>query len=113
MTSGWDTPKNVGRMMAVELSSDLKSAAGKPFELFVASSRPDASRDPKSIHVTDGPWLHRTAAGELLMTWSSSGPAGYAVYVTRSRSGKLSGPWGSHELIFSEDGVGTVRLVLI
>ena len=93
-----------GRMMVVELSSDLKSAVGKPFEMFVASSRPDAPRDPKGIHVTDGPWLHRTASGELLMTWSSIGPAGYAVYVTQSKDGKLAGSWGPHKLVFSADG---------
>lgn len=88
-----------GRMVAVELTPDLKAAAGEPFELFRASSRPDAPKESWRSHVTDGPWLFRSSSGELMMTWSSGSPTGYAVYVTRSLSGRLAGPWGPHEKI--------------
>ncbi|MGN0846169.1 MAG: glycoside hydrolase family 43 protein [Kiritimatiellia bacterium] len=93
-----------GRMMAVALTDDLRAAAGKPFELFRASSRPDAEAGPEKIHVTDGPYLYRSHNGSLLMIWSSSCKTGYCVYVTRSASGKLAGPWGAHERIFDLDG---------
>ena len=93
-----------GRMVAVQLTPDLKSAAGEPFELFRASSRPDAKTDANATHVTDGPFLYRSHNGSLLMLWSSTCKTGYCVYVTRSESGKLVGPWGPHERIFDLDG---------
>ena len=91
-------------MVAVQLTPDLKSAAGEPFELFRASSRPDAKTDANATHVTDGPFLYRSHNGSLLMLWSSTCKTGYCVYVTRSESGKLVGPWGPHERIFDLDG---------
>ena len=93
-----------GRMMAVALTPDLKAAAGSPFELFRASARPDAPQDPRATHVTDGPFLYRSYNGSLLMLWSSTCRTGSCVYVTRSASGRLAGPWGPHTRIFDLDG---------
>ncbi len=93
-----------GRMSAVQLSDDLKRAVGKPFELFRASERPDAPAELDATHVTDGPFLYRSHNGSLLMIWSSFCKTGYCVYVTKSESGKLAGPWGPHERIFDLDG---------
>lgn len=93
-----------GRMMAVALTPDLKAAAGSPFELFRASARPDAPQDPRATHVMDGPFLYRSYNGSLLMLWSSTCRTGACVYVTRSASGRLVGPWGPHTRIFDLDG---------
>lgn len=80
-----------GRVMAVALTPDLKAAAGRPFELFRA-------------HAAEGPFLYRSYNGSLLMLWSSSGRTGSCVYVTRSESGRLVGPWGPHMRLFDLDG---------
>ena len=43
--------------------------------------------------VTDGPQFFRTAAGTLLILWSSYGERGYVQSIARSASGDLEGPW--------------------
>lgn len=64
-------------------------------------------------YVSDGPWLHRTAAGALLCLWSSLGETGYAMGVSRSESGTIAGPWthlpeplwpnnGGHGMLFRD-----------
>ncbi len=110
-----------GAMVAMRLSDDLKQAEGEPVALFHASAAPwvnsfrvdDPKRlvnpDPKSIEkdltVTDGPFLHRTSNGTLLMLWSSFGKKGYAMGLARSESGNILGPWVQDaEPLWAEDG---------
>jgi len=109
-----------GAIFALRLSEDLKQPAGRPVYLFSASEaawvKPFFPHPPRSDHaaetvppfpcyVTDGPWLHRTAAGELLMLWSSGGYAGYALGVARSLSGQVTGPWAQEDApLFGQDG---------
>jgi hypothetical protein len=86
-----------GTMEALPLDRDL-AAAGAPIHLFRASEAPWAKGQKQSapddlVYVTDGPWLHRSRTGELLMLWSSYGADGYNQAQARSKTGRLEGPW--------------------
>jgi GH43 family beta-xylosidase len=96
-----------GEMCVIPLSKDLKSAAGEPVLLFHASDAPWAigSGSDQKNYVTDGPFLHRAANGDLLMLWSSHGVNGYAIGIARSASGDIKGPLvQDHETLFGQDG---------
>ncbi|MBZ0305121.1 MAG: glycoside hydrolase family 43 protein, partial [Anaerolineae bacterium] len=59
-----------GEICALRLSNDLKSAVGQPHLLFRASEAPwalEINSKGRKGYVTDGPWLHRLAGGQLLM----------------------------------------------
>ncbi|MBW3616567.1 MAG: hypothetical protein KY446_02265 [Proteobacteria bacterium] len=43
--------------------------------------------------VTDGPQLHRTRKGQLIMLWSTWAADGYVQAQARSTSGEIDGPW--------------------
>ena len=86
-----------GTIEAVPLDAGL-AAAGPPKLLFRASEAPWVKAQKQGapddlVTVTDGPWLHRTAAGALVMLWSSYGEDGYNQAQARSASGRLAGPW--------------------
>ncbi|MCH8686186.1 glycoside hydrolase family 43 protein [Pedomonas mirosovicensis] len=86
-----------GTMEAVPLDETL-AVAGPPKLLFRASDAPWVKGQPQSgpddlVYVTDGPWLHRTKTGKLVMLWSSYGADGYNQAQARSTSGTLDGPW--------------------
>jgi beta-xylosidase len=86
-----------GTIEAIPLDRNL-AAAGPAKLLFRASEAPWAKGQKQGgpddlVYVTDGPWLHRTQGGALVMLWSSYGADGYNQAVARSRSGKLEGPW--------------------
>lgn len=56
------------------LAEDLSTTAGEPVHLFAASAAPwvraqppETARSDRPAHVTDGPFLHTTADGRLLM----------------------------------------------
>ena len=100
-----------GEICAVELTKDLKRPVGRPFTLFKASegkpwvrSIQHRSRlDP--VFVTDGPFLYRTKAGELLLLWSSFSEKGYAQALARSDNGDIDGHWTIDEKpLFDSDG---------
>jgi arabinan endo-1,5-alpha-L-arabinosidase len=89
-----------GEVRAVRLYEDLTEPAGEPLLLFTASQAPwtrshtTKPGSPDNGHrVTDGPFMHRTADGTLLMLWSSFSGNGYAMGVARSESGRIEGPW--------------------
>ena len=70
-----------GEVCAIPLTPDLRAAAGEARILFRAGDAPkivplknEAGQDS---FVTDGPFLHRTADGALLMIWSSFSTGGY------------------------------------
>ncbi|WP_309068325.1 glycoside hydrolase family 43 protein [Microbacterium sp.] len=115
-----------GEVHAVRLTGDLRATVGDPILLFRASEAPWARSIPRpefpQVYVTDGPSMHRTADGRLLMLWSSFGDTGYAMGVATSASGRISGPWvqaeepiwpadGGHGMIFA-DAVGRLYLTL-
>jgi arabinan endo-1,5-alpha-L-arabinosidase len=100
-----------GAVYAQRLSPDLRSVTGPPVFLFSSSeaawSTPLKRREPLKFpaYVTDGPFLRRTAAGELLMVWSAMGSSGYAMGVARSESGRVEGPWTQDpDPVWPEDG---------
>jgi hypothetical protein len=99
-----------GSMCAVRLAKDLSEALDEPVALFFASSAPwlgelsDEQRQSENF-VTDGPFLHRTQDGALLMLWSSYVKGVYVLGTLRSDNGHILGPWQHHEeLIYSDDG---------
>ncbi|MDR2807770.1 MAG: glycoside hydrolase family 43 protein, partial [Spirochaetaceae bacterium] len=103
----WQQVKD-GEICAMPLSKDLRKAAGEPLLLFRASEAPWvrelAGRDAGNF-VTDGPFVWRTDAGELVLLWSSFGEEGYCIGLARSKSGTIAGPWEqSPEPLFAKDG---------
>lgn len=95
-----------GTICSMELTPDLKGAAGEPRILFHAT---DAAwvRDAEGPgnYVTDGPFLHRLADGTLLLLWSSFGEEGYTEALAVSDNGDITGNWRQQEeLLFRKDG---------
>ena len=103
-----------GEMYAVELSGDLKATVGSPFLLFEASKAPWSHPYPNGkerfgiegeAYFVDGPCLHRTQSGRLLMLWSSWGQNGYAVGIACSDNGEIDGTWSHIETpLYGENG---------
>lgn len=94
-----------GKMCAIQLSDDLKTAISEPIVLFQASEANWTLTSREGNCVTDGPFLYRNSEGELQMLWSSGGPKGYAIGIARSTSGKITGPWvHDEEALFDKDG---------
>lgn len=106
-----------GEVCAVRLSENLTRSLGEPRLLFRGSeapwtrpvSRRGAPPDPAD-RVTDGPFLHRTSDGTLLMLWSSFSDTGYAMGVATSASGNVIGPWrqSAQPLVAKDAGHGMV-----
>jgi len=95
-----------GRMCYAPLSPDFASFTAPPVTMFKAS---DAISGAGCI--TDGPFLYRSAkSGVLYMIWSNTVKRNdgkdpdYCVFVRKSSSGKISGPWSKDELLFSKNG---------
>lgn len=101
-----------GEMMAVRLDEKLENTVGEPIVLFRASeaewtvgSVHKMDGKDERVYVTDGPFLYKTADGQLLMIWSSGSEKGYAVGVARSVSGKIDGKWEHDDaLLFDSNG---------
>jgi len=96
-----------GEMCAIPLTTDLARADGESVLLFRASEAlwVTGLGGNEKNKVTDGPFLHRTADGQLLMLWASFGNGAYKEGVARSTSGEIIGPW-EHlpETIYDRDG---------
>jgi arabinan endo-1,5-alpha-L-arabinosidase len=97
-----------GEVCALQLSDDLTSTIGEPYLLFHASEAPwahEVNSKGRKGYVTDGPWMHRMANGNLIMLWSSFGAGGYTVGVARSASGDILGAWEQvPEPLYAGDG---------
>jgi len=97
-----------GEICAILLSKDLSSAMGEPVVLFRASDAPwaqEVNSKGRKGYVTDGPWMHHLANGELLILWSSFSEGGYTIGIARSPSGQLLGPWKQDiQPLYSGDG---------
>ena len=109
-----------GEIWAMELTEDLKAAAGEPFMLFRASDNPNVSelRGKSGKYVTDGPFLYRED-GVLKMLWSSFYKGRYLVLEAWSEA--LDGEWkhggsrfdfdGGHAMLFKKlDGTRMISL---
>lgn len=95
-----------GAVCAVPLTEDLRAAAGEPFDLFHASE-PAWADHTSGNYVTDGPFLHRTPDGSLLMLWSSLDHnfTNYVQAISRSDNGEIDGRWlHDPQLLFARDG---------
>jgi len=91
-----------GTMAALPLTDDL-SAKGPPTVLFKGSDSADAlPQQEVKAYVTDGPELHRTQDGSLVMIWSSWGKDGYLQTQARSKTGDLKGPWEQLPLLLDK-----------
>lgn len=97
-----------GEICAIKLSRDLKIAVNEPITLFRASEAKWTVPAHQSNYVTDGPFLYETTKGILLMLWSSRGKNGYAIGVSVSQSGDITGPWNHYknELLEKDGGHG-------
>ncbi len=97
-----------GEICALRLSDDLEAAIEPPRLLFRASEAPwaqEINSKGRKGYVTDGPFLHRLASGELIMLWSGFGMGGYTVGLARSVSGEILGPWQqAPEPLYAGDG---------
>lgn len=82
-----------GEMYIMQLTPDLKEAAGEPVKLFSASSVKWTRPLSANNYVTDGPFIFKKD-GFYNMIWSSFAENGYAMGVCKSKS--LFGPW-EHE----------------
>lgn len=106
-----------GKIELVKLKKDLSGTIGKPTTLFQATdadwvvSLKDYSKG-KHPHgyITDGPWIHRTQSGDLLMIWSSFSNTGYSIGIAQSESRTIKGPWKQqkHPLINQNGGHGMI-----
>ncbi|MDR2053592.1 MAG: glycoside hydrolase family 43 protein [Treponema sp.] len=98
-----------GQICAMPLTRDLRQASAAPRLLFRASEAPWAYElrgRPPGSYVTDGPFLHRTEDGALLMLWSSFDKDGnYCTGMAQSQDGTLTGPWTqSDSPLYNADG---------
>lgn len=105
-----------GEICALRLTEDLREATGEPRLLFHASDAPwptafKHSKQPlKNNYVTDGPFMFRNSNQELLMLWSSFVDNIYALGISRSVSGKVTGPWihDDHPIYYKDGGHGMI-----
>lgn len=106
-----------GEVVAQRLSEDLTKTEGDPVTLFKATEAAwvgAISSNGVTGYVTDAPFIHQLANGELLMLWSSFAKNGkYSIGVARSKSGSVTGPWeqmstpinsddGGHAMLFTD-----------
>lgn len=109
-----------GTMEAVRLTPDLSGTVGDPVHLFKASDAPWLGEQipgglPHQLppYITDGPQLHRTPGGSLLMLWSTyeknvpgadgTLSGGYVQTYAVSDSGDLTGPWRQRRPLVRDD----------
>ncbi len=115
----WQQVKD-GEIHAMKLTKDLTAADGEPIFLFKAS-QPDWADKTRETFITDGPFMHRTQKGRLLMIWSTFTPKGYVQAIAYSDNGEIDGNWihekpmfegnGGHGMIFEDFG-GNQYLIL-
>lgn len=85
-----------GEICAVKLTDDLTAAIGEPKVLFRASEAPwtdELNSKGRKGYVTDGPIMYRMANGDLMMMWSSFQDGKYAVGMSKSSNGDITGTW--------------------
>lgn len=99
-----------GTMCYIELKEDFSGTVGEPVVMFAASepyyidnhSEPYFSEEHH--YVTDGPFMHRTQNGTLLMIWSTCLSSGYAECMAYSDNGEIDGNFIHVDPLFKEDG---------
>lgn len=93
-----------GSICVIQLTDDLRDTVGEPVTILEAVEAEWHPADTTRF-VTDGPFMHRTKNGTLLMIWSSLKGQDYVEAIAESTTGSIFGPWiHQEELLFSEDG---------
>lgn len=95
-----------GTICYAPLSDDLTQATGEAVTMFKASSPywADKSKGEKEHRITDGPFMYRTKAGELLMLWSTFIKGQYAECLVRFTDGELGMSFEHLDPILDNDG---------
>lgn len=100
-----------GTMCYIRLNNDLSASVGEAVTLFAASSfsgvgnaDKEDSNGESGHFVTDGPFMYRSKAGELLMIWSSFIDGNYAELMVRFKDGKLGTEFEHIEPLITNDG---------
>lgn len=94
-----------GTICYAPLSDDLSALSGDAVTLFRASEPYWADVTLKGVHrITDGPFMHRTRKGELLMLWSTFIEGKYAQCVVRFNGGELGMDFEHLEPLVKSDG---------
>ena len=87
----WVSLSDGGTFCAAKLSADLSRIEGEITTLF---NTYDGFESTEAV--TDAAYIYRTEDGQLLLLWSNYdhvGGKGYRVYIARSESGNILGPW--------------------
>lgn len=104
-----------GTVCYVQLNNELTESIGEPKYIFSGSSPYFIKPKPQGEHyITDGPFMYRTAGGELLMLWSTFINHKYAQCIAKSSNGEIDGEFqhlpplidndGGHGMIFEAEG---------
>jgi len=93
-----------GTICYVRLNDDLTEPVGEVTTIFAASTCPYTSKRADGHCITDGPFLYRTNAGELLMIWSTSVNGKYGECLVRFKDGELGCDIEHLPPVGSEDG---------
>lgn len=86
-----------GYFCAARLNHDLTDIEGEVHTLF---NTYDGYQSNEAV--TDAVYFYRTQSGQLLLLWSNfdfERGKGYRVYIARSRSGNILGPW-THDKVY-------------
>lgn len=95
-----------GEMYYAQLSEDFTHFVTEP-KLMLKAHDFDFVEDltGEEAYITDGPFFHRNAQGDLLMIWSSFGNGrNYFESVLRSDNGEIDGKWLPLPLLFEQNG---------
>lgn len=97
-----------GEICEAELSADLTRTVSMPRTLWKASDFKGVKsvRENETAFVTDGPFLYRSANGDLYCLWSSFAESGYAELISKSDNGDIDGNWSVFQTPVSEKDGG-------
>lgn len=94
-----------GTVCYIKLSDDLTQSVGEPVYMFSGSSPYWADKKPRGEHyITDGPFMYRTAEGELLLIWSTFVEHKYCQCAAKSNNGEIDGEFVHLPLLVKNDG---------
>lgn len=94
-----------GTICYIQLSDDLKTSVGEPRHIFNGSDPYYIPKKPDGEHyITDGPFMYRTNADELIMIWSTFIDGKYAQCMAKSDNGEIDGKFIHLDPLITNDG---------
>lgn len=102
----WVSLSGGGTFCAARLSQDLSRIVGEVHTLF---NTYDGYQSNEAV--TDAAYIYRTSSGQLLLLWSNydfERGKGYRVYIARSESGNILGPWTHDHVYLYEKDMDTI-----